>query len=88
MSASPTISLVERVRMLLAEAGYPDAEVKDRGGAPGIVCDERSGSNEVRWRAHGFAGCEPACFACYTTIPASVCRCTGGWPERDCGVSR
>lgn len=79
------------MRMALAEAGYPDAQVtEDRDGV--WVTTERSGVRclplRIVWRA--FTTVDPAetvCWQCYEARTHDLCLALGARSE-DCGVSR
>lgn len=85
--------LLERTRMALAEAGYPNAEVKPLYG--GIDCAIiLSGPNavpdEVCWRAHHVAnptGTVLPCWTCWDWGTADACLADRPL-VRDCGIDR
>lgn len=86
-----TADAVERVRMALAEAGYPDAEVRSDtdGGAAVMLSGEHAVPDEVCWRAHVVAQSVPdvPCWTCWTLDSSEVCLALGEGVE-DCGVDR
>lgn len=95
-------ALVERVRMALAEAGYPDAIVQPFGESVAI---DHPVPGAVAWRANEVAGAPNAeggptcCLACYVFSNETDCARTPpverGWDclargegVEDCGVER
>lgn len=74
---------VERVKMALAEAGYPDAEVwvyNNRIHLIGWM------PKSVAWRASAVAGDVHKCWPCFDADPCATVDCphdplTSEWPE-------
>lgn len=62
--------LTDRLRMALAEAGYPDAAITQEWDGPHVELTpghEGAVPSEVCWRAFRVAGCPdtPACYPCW-----------------------
>lgn len=92
--------LLERTRMALAEAGYPNVTVRSYMGRPCVTAG--AVPSEVMWKAistvRGEGRSEQMCWACRLTVPDGTPlagidriteRCLADRPlVRDCGVAR
>jgi hypothetical protein len=83
------VNAVERMRMCLAEAGYPDVFVGDDGDDPWVPM-ECEAPPEVRWRAFTLSVSGVPCLACWTWNHSgreAPCLAVDRLCE-DCGVDR
>lgn len=72
-------SLKERVRMALAEAGYPDADVHGPDDEPAVALSGPNGvPDEACWKAFAVARCEfQPCFKCWMAGREDECSAVG-----------
>jgi len=77
------LTLKDRVRMALAEAGYPNATIDGSDNEPVVdLSDAGAPPSEMCWKAFRVAGCEftPHCFDCWHEAYDDS-ECPHPWPE-------
>lgn len=90
MSVTEQPDVVERVRMALAEAGYPNARVRAKHKPFRSTVMPRSIPFDVAWRALIIAepvGSAPGCLACYIAANERYAE-IGALPNWKCGAPR
>ncbi len=76
---------IERLRMALAEVGYPHAGVYESTSWPGFAAIGKEVPMRVAWRAYVVTGDVSPCFKCWVEGDHEQCLDPG---VEDCGLSR